>query len=846
MENLWNDIRYGVRMFAKNPGFSAIAVVVLALGIGANTAIFGLVNSFLLRPIVAENPHELMGCHNKSTAPPGSYRRISYPNYKDLRETNTVFTDLLAHDMTMVGLTEGEDTRRIFAVFISSNYFDVFGVGLFRGRGFRPEEEVPGSAVPVVIVSYLYWKENGEDPDLVGKTIQVNGQTLTIVGITPRNFTGRIAVTSPELYLPFGMHHVLRTDIPYDRRNLGERDAHILLLVGRLRRGMTTDEADSRVGIVAARLAEAYPAVNKDYTFIVHPPSRLSVGSGPEVDDDVVLVAVLFMAMTGIVLLIACINLANMLLARGAARRKEFAIRIAIGGGRGRILRQLLTEGLLLSLMGGLAGLLVAYWADSLLAASMNQLLTMSNTSIDLLIHAAPDHRVLLATMLFCALGTLLFGLGPAWRQSRPDVITDLKDQVGEPQDNVRRRGALAGRNLLVVSQIALSLALLTAAGLFIRGAFKAVRVDPGFDMDSGLVVEIDPGLVGYDETRSRQLYQRLLTCLRNIPGIESAGLASTVPFGNTSNGRSVRRAEDRPVPTDNGREEIVTVGANYFVIGDDYFRALGVPIMRGREFTRTETESAGGPRVAIINDQLARRLWPDEDPLGRRIGFGRKPTDRGANDMEVVGIVPTLLDDLPGFSRQRNVYVPHGQNYQAGMHIHLRTSADEAPTLQAVRREIRAVDEQLPILKLKTLETHMEGSSSIWLFRTGANVLSVFGALALFMAVIGIYGVKAYTVVRRTREIGIRTALGASARDTVWMILREGLYLTLAGTALGLLLAAGLARLLSSMLFDVSALDPLTFSVAALVLATVSVVATYIPARRAARVNPITALRHE
>jgi putative ABC transport system permease protein len=299
-------------------------------------------------------------------------------------------------------------------------------------------------------------------------------------------------------------------------------------------------------------------------------------------------------------------------------------------------------------------------------------------------------------------------------------------------------------------------------------------------------------------------------------------------------------------VPTDNGREDIVTVGANYFVIGDDYFRALGVPIMRGREFTRTETESAGGPRVAIINDQLARRLWPDEDPLGRRIGFGRNPTDQGANDMEVVGIVPTLLDDLPGFARQRNVYVPQGQNFQADMHIHLKTSSDEMSTLQVVRREIRAVDEQLPILKLKTLETHMEGSSSIWLFRTGAKVLSVFGALALFMAVIGIYGVKAYTVVRRTREIGIRTALGASARDTVWMILREGLNLTLAGTALGLLLAAGLARLLSSMLYDGSALDPLTFSVAALVLATVSIVATYIPARRAASVNPVTALRHE
>jgi predicted permease len=552
------------------------------------------------------------------------------------------------------------------------------------------------------------------------------------------------------------------------------------------------------------------------------------------------------MAMTGIVLLIACINLANMLLARGAARRKEFAIRIAIGGGRARILSQLLTEGLLLSLLGGVAGLVIAYWANNLLATSMNQLLVMSNMSMDIIFHAAPDHRVLLATMLFCVLGTLLFGLGPAWKQSRPNVMMDLKEQVGESQDNIRRRGLFARRNLLVVSQIALSLVLLTAAGLFVRGAYKAANVDPGFALDNGLILEVDPSLVGYDEPRCKEMYQRLLRRLRNIPGIEAAGLAATVPFGNVSNGRSVRRADQLPVATDNGEQEFDTVGASYNVIGDDYFRALGVPMMRGRDFTPSETESAGGPKVVIIDELLARRLWPDEDPLGRLVGFGRNPSDQGADDMEVVGIVPTLIDDLFDPEPQPHVYVPYGQNFQTGMHIHLRTNTDETATLQVARREVRTIDEQLPILKLKTLETHMAASASLWLFRIGANIFGVFGGLALFLAVVGIYGVKAYTVAQRTREIGIRMALGASTKSTVWLILREGLNLTLAGIALGLLLAAGVARLLSSLLYEVSALDPFAFTIAPLVLAAVSLVATYIPARRAAQVNLIAALRHE
>jgi predicted permease len=839
-------------MLVKNPGFTAVAVLVLAIGIGANTAIFSLVNSMLLRPIVAENPHELVAIYNKNTVRPDSYRGSSYPNYTDLREADTVFTSVMAHDLTMVGLTEGEVTRRVFAEFGSSNYFETFGVQMFRGRSFLPEEEVPGSEIPVAIVSYEYWRRHGEDADLVGKTLEANGMVLSIVGIAPKGFTGRISIMSPELYLPLGMHHLLMNDSLSDGagRSLADRDNHTIFLVGRLRPGMTHEEADSQLAVVAARLAEAYPAINEDYTFTVGPLSRLSVSTSPESDGQVAVVALALMAMTGIVLLIACIDLANMMLARGTARRREFAIRVAIGGGRVRILRQLLTEGMLLSALAGVASLLVAYWAGRLFESSMYEILARTSMSMDIVIHSAPDIRVVLATAIFCVAGTLLFGFGPAWRLSRPDVMADLKEQSGEALPKAGRARLFGARNLMVVSQIALSLALLTAAGLFVRAAIEAADADPGFSLEGGLLAEVDPSLVGYDDARSRDLYRRLRERLTSIPGVEAMSFAGTVPYGNVSDGRRVRRAEDLPAPSGSGAGEIETVSATYVVIGTDYFGALGLPLLRGRDFSLAEEESDGGPRVAIVDEALASRLWPGEDPVGRYIGFGREPDDRGSNDMEVVGVVPTIRDDIFGTDERPHVYVPHGQNFQAGMHIHLRVAAPGegamTSTLQAVRREIRAIDETLPIMNLKTLEDHIDGSTSLWLVRLGANMFGIIGALALFLSVVGVYGVKAYMVAQRSREIGIRMAMGATKRDALWLILKDGMVLTLAGVGVGLILAAVIARLLSGMLYGVSALDPMAFTVAPVVLAAVAMLATYLPARRAAGVDPMVALRYE
>lgn len=852
MESLWQDCRYAVRMLLKDPGFAAVAVLVLALGIGANTAIFTLTNSLLLRPIQAEAPEDLVALYSKHTTRPDSYRAFSYPNYLDIRDLNTTFTSLLAHDLTMVGLSEGEVTQRVFAEFASHNYLDTYGVTPFRGRFFNAAEEVPGSAVPVAVATYEYWRSHGQDPDLVGETLEVNGHDLTIVGIAPRGFTGRTALLSPGLYLPFGMHHLLMSDTFTDAdAALAERDNHRVFLVGRLRPGIGMEEADAQLASLASRMEEEYPSINEDQTIIVGPLSRMGISTDPDSGDaQVSLVAVLMLAMTGIILLIACINLANMMLARGAARRREFAIRAAIGGGRGRILRQLLTEGLLMSVLGGVVGLGIAYVVNRLLAVSVRELMAANGLSMDLLLHSAPDVRVLVATGAFCMVGTLLFGFGPAWRQSRPDVMADLKEQAGDGASRSGRRGMLRRGNLLIVSQVALSLVLLTSAGLFIRGALEAADVDPGLALDRGLLVEVDPSLVGYEEARGRDLYQRLRDRLVSIPGVDSVSIAATVPFGTVSSGQRVRRAEELPSVSANGGEEIETVAATSNIVGADYFETVGLALLRGREFNLAEADSDGGPRVAIIDQRLADWLWPDQDPIGRQIGFGRTRTDDGAGDMEVVGVVATVRDDLFQSTPRPHVYVPFGQNYQDAMYLHLSTAttgADaQAAMLPAIRSEIRAVDEQLPIMSLKTLRSHIMESASLWMVRVGATIFTSFGALALILAVVGVYGVKAYTVAQRTREIGVRKALGATTGETLSLLLRESVLLTAVGLGLGLVLAALVARALASLLYEVSALDPFAFVVAPLILAAASLIATYLPARRAASISPITALRQD
>jgi predicted permease len=538
---------------------------------------------------------------------------------------------------------------------------------------------------------------------------------------------------------------------------------------------------------------------------------------------------VLLLSVAGVVLLIASLNVANMMLARGAARRKEIAIRLALGGGRRSILQQLFTEGLLLALLGGATGLVVAYWSTNLLVASISRLAPM-----DVAYAAGPDSRVLLATMAFCALSTVLFGLGPAWNLSRQNVNSTLKD--GDHESDSKPRRWFSRRNLLVMSQVSLSLVLLTTAGLFIRSAMRAADVEPGFQLDREIVAELDPSLAGYDQSRGRQVYAALLDRVSALPGVESASLAASVPFGMVSFGRQVEPAEQHQKNPLNARYNLVSHG---------YFATLSIPLLRGRAFKPAE-DLANAPAVVVIDKIAADKLWPGRDAIGQKLlaGSSDKKDERV---FEVVGVVGNVQDHIYGTGPEPHIYIPMGVEYQADMNLHVKTaSAGETALLDTVRREVRAVDDRLPLLSLRTLRGHLEASVDTWMVRTGARVLSIFGGVALLLAMIGLYGVRAYTVATRTREIGIRMALGAGRGEALGMILREGLIVTAIAAAVGLALSFGVGAMLSSFLYRVSGSDPIVFAGAPLLLTAVSLVACYIPARRAAKVDPMVALRHE
>jgi predicted permease len=839
MGNLLKDVRYGVRMLLNRPGFTITAVIVLALGIGANTAIFSLVNAFLLKPLLVEKPEELVGCYSRNTHKADVYRAFSYPTYVDLENGNSVFSSLAAHNMAMVGLTEGASTRRVFADLVSSNYFATFGVPLSRGRTFSAAEERPGNPAEVVIVSYSFWKKNGADPDLVGKNLKINSRMLTVVGITAEGFTGTSALMGPELFMPLSLSDVMTNDFEGVGRSLAARDNYSLILIGRLRPGLRSQAADSQLAAVASGMEKAYPAENKDQTFIVRPLSRMSISSSPSHDSEILVPAILLLSMASVVLLIAALNVANMMLARGAARRKEISIRLALGGSRGAIMRQLFTESFLLALAGGAAGLLVADWSTGLLIHSMSRL-----APIDLVYKAGPDVRVLIATMGFCVLSTLVFGLVPAWNLSRPNVVSGLKDAEHEDVASGKRRRLFSRRNVLVMSQVSLSLVLLTAAGLFIRSSERAAAVDPGFRLDNEIVAEVDPSLAGYDEARGRQIYGALLDRLGSIPGVESASLAGTVPFGIVSLGRDIQRSSDAAPSSADPSSKGTVVSTRFNIVGQGYFKTLGIPMLRGQSFA-----AGGKSTVAILDKAAAGKLWPNQEAVGKHIRMILRDGAK-TQDAEVVGVVGNVQDNIFGGESKEHLYVPFEQEYQADMNIHLRVAAQGADAerrlLETVRREIAAVDNRLPVLALKTMHEHLEGSADLWIVRTGARMFSIFGGVALLLAMVGLYGVRAYTVARRTREIGIRMALGANAGDTLRMIMREGLLVTSIGAGVGLLLSVGLGRVLASFLYKVSGADPVVFVVAPLMLAVISLLACYIPARRAAGVDPMVALRYE
>jgi len=859
------DFKFAFRQLFKAPGFTIAAVTVLALGIGVNTAVFTLVNTLFFAPPAYAKPHEMAQLFSQDKKDPKKFHGFSYPTYLDIREQNTVFSDVMGFNLALIGLGQKGDTRRAFSAIVTSNYFSVLGVPLARGRAFLPEEETPGHNAPVAIVSYSYWQKHDLDPGVLGSQLLINGRSFTIVGIAPKGFVGTMQILSPEVWLPMSVYDRVANDFESDNKTtIDDRKGTQVRIMGRLKPGMTAALAKPALEGLAANLEKAYPVEQKDQTFIAAPVSRNSVSNNPAAENGIKVIAPLLLGMAVVVLLVACLNLANMLLARGTARRKEIAIRLALGGSRWRIVRQLLTEGFALAVLGGVGGLILGLWSSDLLVGSMRKLMPL-----DVVWLTGPNPAILAATFGFCLLGTIMFALGPALKISRSAVVTDLKEHAGE--DVVRRRWKFLPRNPLVVVQIAFSLALITAAALFIRGAGKAASVDTGLKPGASYVLEVDASLAGYEPKRAQELYRNLNEKLAALPGVERASISSIVPFGMFELTRKVQRAGLRLAP--DAKPATAADGlafeASWNSVGADYFSTVGLQVVRGRAFTESEATQPG-PKVAVIDEVLAKKLWPDGDALGQRIQYAARnaPSAQGSGGghvgssadvseeekqgetIEIVGIVPATRHALFEKEPAGGIYLPFARGFQSDISFFVRfrslASGNEAATADLLRRSVHDVDPSIPIISLRTFAQHLDSNLDLWLVRAGAALFSIFGGLALGLAVVGLYGVKAYSVARRTREIGIRMALGAQAGAVLRMIMGEGSIMLVSGVAIGLLLAIATAKVLSGILYEVGALDPVAFTVAPLVLITAALIATWLPARRATRVDPVQALRAE
>jgi len=839
MSTFYSDLKYAIRQLRMNPGFSVTALIVLALAMGGTTAMFTLVNTLVLRPLPVENPDQLVRLYAKENRPDGRYHSFSYPNMVDIRQTNDTFRHITGFAITLLGITEEDVTRRTMAALVLANYFETFGVPMTAGRAFLAAEEQPGSQIPVVIASYPFWEKRGKDPALVGQTIRLNNRDVQIVGIAPKFFTGPMSLMSPEFWLPLGMYEAMRSDFINEKDDrLDARDQHHLFVFGRLQPGVTMAAAQSHMTAVGEQLAKAYPLANQDLAIEVGHLARVSINSNPDDESFLTLLTVLLMTLSGAVLFIASLNIANMLLARGTARRQEIAVRLALGGSRPRIVRQLLIEGGVLSALAGLLGLLLAYGITRAIIASFAPKVPFFQVVFD----ARPDVRILMGTLGFCTLSVVCFALGPAWRLSRTDIVSHLKQLPGIRRRNRFRLGLLSPRNSLVVGQIALSLVLLTATGLFLRGAFNAARANPGFPLENSVLAEVDMSLTDFDETRIRRLYTRVVTALRALPGVQAASYADIVPFGIVMEGRKVTlpgKISDHPG---------ASTYANLTVVADDYFKTLRLPLLRGHEFTAVETESQSAAPIAIIDEPLARQLWPGQDPMGQLIQFDDPHENQEI--MEIVGVVPGIRDRVMDRQARAHIYIPFGQKHRNQVTFHLKTGPlshrAETVLLQTVRETMRSIDPGIPILSVQTFQGFHHNSFWIWLIEMGGRLFAMFGGLALLLAVVGLYGVRAYDVARRTRQIGVHMALGATKRNVLMMSLKEGVMVSCLGLALGLPLALGAGTLISSLLYGVSGTDLTTFVTVSLFLTIATLAACWIPAHRATKVDPMKALRYE
>jgi macrolide transport system ATP-binding/permease protein len=808
-----NDLRHAIRMLLKTPGFTAVAVITLALGVGANTAIFSVMDRLLARPLPVVRPGQLAVLAQQFGDGQLDFD-FCFPLFRDFQRGNSVFSQLTASADMAVGLSAGGATERQRALLVSGNYFSMLGVNAALGRTFGPDEGVEIDDGPVVVLSHGLWERRfGADPQVIGRKVTVNGKPFTIIGVAPREFTGTTRGQVPDLYVPITMYGQLSTERPGNEHPLATRFYTWHQIFGRLKDGIAHSQAQAAMQALAQQIHAITPA-NTSTNLVILPGAQ---GFTYGVRETRLPLNLLF-AIAGLVLLIACANLANLQLARASARTREFAIRLALGARRGRLIRALLTESLALALLGGGLGVLAASWLTAVL-----ERFRPADSSLEL--SGGFDARVLVFAAGASVFTGLLFGLAPALRASRPQLVPELKGGGGTTEARIGRWNLRSG---LVILQIALSLLVLVSAGLCLRSLKKLQQIEAGFEPSRVVLMSFDLGLNNYKQPEAKDFYDRLLERVRTLPSVEAASLARATPLDGNRLGIGDERVEDyHPF-------------GDFNLVAPDYFRALSIPLLRGRDFTSTDV--AHGLPVVIVNNAFVRRYWPGQDALGKRI-FQQKDDSVPA---EVVGVVETTRSRTLGDSPRPALYFPITQKPEMALALTLsvRTGLEPAATIALLRELVKSLDASVPVFGVRTLAQQKDGSLALQ--RMAATLLSGFGVLALMLASLGIYGVLAYSVSRRTREIGVRMALGAQVADVLGLVLRQGFGLVMVGMALGLASAFAATRLLRSFLYEVKPLDPLTFGSVVLLLAFVALLACWLPARRAAKVDPMVTLRCE
>jgi predicted permease len=819
MDTLFQDIRFGVRMLLKNPTVTLVAVITLALGIGANTAIFSTLNGLFLRPLPVANADRLVVIGGQQRGA-DSASQISYLEYQDMRSQTEGFSDLIAWNLNLVGLSFNNNPETAVVSYVSSNYFSGLGLKPAAGRLlYGPEVEKRGNE-PVIVLSYAYWKKRFNlDPSIVGQQVKINGRNATVVGVAPENFHGLYSIIDMQAFLPLG----IRTLWSDSEDFWTKRDNRQLKVYGMLKPGVSMQQAQTSLDVVMQRMAGRYPE-EKNFGARIY-PERLARPE-PDPTNGIVVVGVLFMVLAGMVLLLACTNVANIILVRATSRGREMAVRAALGAARIRLIRQLMTESVLLGLAGGMGGIALGAWVSHLLGS-----IRIIALGSPLVFDFSMDWRVFVFGLAIALVTGLLVGMAPAMRTSRANLGQVLQEGS---------RGVVAGtararmRNGLVVVQVAASLMLLVVAGLFVRSARNAEHLYLGFDPSHVLNATVDVRTMGFDKAKARRFYQDLVDRARTLPGVQSAAITANVPMGYSSDASPVY-IEGRVAAT---KEDVPVIGNNDVDI--HYFETMRVPLLRGRTFTAQDNEKA--PLVAIVNEVMAQKFWPSQDPIGKR--FSMKGIE--GPYIEVVGLSKQGKYGNPGENPTPFFYLPVEQSTPLVATLQLRSSVPPETLGPQVETAIHQLAPGLPLFSMETMEQSLEGANGLFLYRMSTRFSGALGLVGLLLAMVGVYGVISYAASQRTHEIGVRMALGASRVDILKMILRQGLFLIGGGVIAGLVLTFLAGRGLNSLLVGVSGSDPLTLALASLLLATVGFLASFIPARRALNVEPLKALRFD